>query len=177
MLINLNKSAHADKRADMAGAVMSGICVVHCVLLPLALVALGIDGAFVHGPGWLHWLLLVMALPVSFVAFALGIARHQHMAPIIAGTVGFLVMGAGAMLDAGTTATALSVGGGLVVMVAHYRNWLLMRREGAACCDAPDESAIEAAGNGLFSATGRQPDIPGTDGRFTKKGFETGALV
>ena len=49
-----------DRRFDGVAALLSSICLWHCLALPLVLGAVPAMvplAAIMHGPGWLHWLL------------------------------------------------------------------------------------------------------------------------
>lgn len=125
------RSAHSwhpgDAMPDGLAAALSSLCLVHCLLLPAALVLLpagallsGLD----HGPAWLHWLLISLAAPVSVWALWRGRARHHRGQPWLLALAGFLLMAAGAGLhERGVAEQLLTVAGGLVVALAHWLNW------------------------------------------------------
>lgn len=114
---------------DGAAAVMSSLCLVHCLLLPLALavspmLAAGVADELLHGPVWMHWLLIGLAAPVSIYALRRGARVHHSRAPWLLALLGFALMSAGALAHGlGPIEPALTVLGGLVVAFAHWRNW------------------------------------------------------
>ena len=108
---------------------MSSLCLVHCLLLPLALaaspmLAAGVAHEILHGPVWVHWLLIALAAPVSVYALWRGSEIHHNRTPWMLAALGFLLMAAGALAHGhGLAESALTVAGGLVVALAHWRNW------------------------------------------------------
>lgn len=123
---------HRAATADGVAAALSSLCLVHCLLMPLALgiapvvAALGPVGG--HGPEWLHWALLALAAPVSVFALRRGLAVHGDDRPWQLAALGFLLMAIGALAhDRGPAEQVLTVAGGLVVAAAHWRNWRARR--------------------------------------------------
>ncbi len=118
---------------DGAAAALSSLCLLHCLALPLLAGALPLltgalplltVGEALHGPYWLHWLLIGVALPVSVYALWRGFESHGRRAPLLLALVAFLVMASGALLHGGGLAEpGLTVAGGLLAAFAHWRNW------------------------------------------------------
>ena len=59
-------------RLDSLGVLLSGICIVHCLALPLLLALLPFLGGSLLGGHSFHEYLLLAVLPVSLVALGLG---------------------------------------------------------------------------------------------------------
>src|SRR5882757_3461763 len=79
-------------RLDSLGVLLSGICIVHCVALPLLLVALPfLGGSILGGHGFHEWLLLAV-LPVSLVALGFGYRRHHDSHVLWLGGVGLALL-------------------------------------------------------------------------------------
>lgn len=114
---------------DGAAALMSSLCLVHCLLLPLALaispmLAAGVADELLHGPVWVHWLLIALAAPVSVYALWRGAEVHHSRYPWLLALMGFVLMAAGALAHGlGPVEPVLTVLGGLMVAFAHWRNW------------------------------------------------------
>jgi hypothetical protein len=113
---------------DGVAAVVSGLCLVHCLLLPVALGMApglsGLEGSALHAAPWLHWTLLGLALPLSILALRRGLMRHGDLRPLIAAAVGFAAVAAGAIQhDQRIIEPILTVIGGLVIGAAHLLNW------------------------------------------------------
>ena len=117
---------HDRTTLDGAAAALSSLCLVHCLALPVlaALLPVLALGGSLHGPVWLHWLLIAMAAPVSAYALWRGLENHGERLPLVLALFGFMVMAMGAFLhDSGLAEPTLTVGGGLLVAFAHWRNW------------------------------------------------------
>ena len=114
---------------DGAAALMSSLCLVHCLLLPLAfalspVLAVGLADELLHGPVWVHWLLIALAAPVSIYALWRGAGQRGIRLPWILAALGFTLMAAGALAhDRGPIEPILTVIGGVIVAYAHWRNW------------------------------------------------------
>lgn len=126
---SLDSSVLDGASVDGAAAVMSSLCLVHCLLLPLALavspmLAAGVADELLHGPVWVHWLLIGLAAPVSILALQRGARMHHSRAPWLLALTGFVLMSAGALAHGlGPIEPALTVLGGVIVAYAHWRNW------------------------------------------------------
>jgi hypothetical protein len=117
-----------DGALDGAAATLSSLCLLHCLLFPLGLglapMLSGLSGDVLHGPVWVHWGLLVLAAPVSVYALWRGMEVHGDGRPWKLALLGFVLMAAGALShDIGGQEQILTVLGGLVVALSHWRNW------------------------------------------------------
>ncbi len=109
---------------DNAAVALSGICLLHCLTLPILIAVLPFLGHF--GAGHFHVQMLLIVLPVSTIAFMLGFRRH-HVKSIFAwGIVGMLLLAFGATIVhssygivADRTVTACAA---LILAFAHYFN-------------------------------------------------------
>lgn len=117
-----------DGTLDGAAAALSSLCLLHCLLMPLGLglvpMIAGLSDHLLHEPEWVHWGLLVVAAPVSVFALSRGVEVHGDGRPWKLALLGFLFMAGGALSHgAGLQEQILTVSGGLVVALAHWRNW------------------------------------------------------
>jgi len=101
---------------------LSGLCLVHCLALPVLALSLPILGIFAEAE-WVHWLLVGLAAPVSMLAL-LGASARRSWGLVATALIGLCLLLAGA---AGWPdhdwETALTVAGGLVLASAHWANW------------------------------------------------------
>ena len=117
---------------DLIAAMLSGLCVVHCLATPV-LLALGSSGLLlgVFSSDWFHYLML---LPISvLLAWSLpgGWCIHQRKAPFALGLAGFLVLFASLFVPHQAEAV-LAISGGLLLISAHlYNRKLLHHLQGA----------------------------------------------
>jgi hypothetical protein len=128
-----DNSSNSSGFLDNAAVVLSGICLLHCLALPVLIALLPFLGQL--GAGHFHAQMLIVVLPVSIIAFSLGFRRHHNKGVIAWGIVGMLVLVFGATVAhssfgivADRTAT---ICGALILALAHYFNNRLSRHRAA----------------------------------------------
>lgn len=106
---------------------LSGLCLVHCLALPVLAVSLPFLGVLAEAE-WVHWLFVALAVPVS--ALALFAAPGRRAPALLAGAVaGLALLAAGAAgWPAHQYETLLTVTGGLMLATVHALNWRRARR-------------------------------------------------
>ena len=110
---------------------LSGLCLLHCLALPIAASLLPVLGPWTHAE-WVHLLFVGLAAPVA--AWALLRPAHGAQAPVpmvLAGIAGVLLLLAGAFAPE-SLETPITVAGSVTLAAAHVWNW---RRRGA--CGTP----------------------------------------
>lgn len=124
---NSNKSANW---LDGVAVALSGLCLVHCLALPLLVAGLPFISQF--SAGHLHLQMLVIVLPLSILALAIGFRRHKNMLVIAAGGTGMLLLVVGATVahtQLGLTADRIfTIVGALTLATAHYLNSVRARQ-------------------------------------------------
>lgn len=117
---------------DMAAVMLSGICMLHCLALPLVLTILPIVNVTLVDESTFHTLMLVVILPVSLVALAIGCRQHKDLLTIVLGATGLAVLTLTALFGhefLGLTGERLVTSiGGLVLAGAHIQNYRCCRR-------------------------------------------------
>jgi hypothetical protein len=119
---------------DSLGIGLSGFCVLHCLLTPVALSLLPLWPAMQALSAWVHPALLVLILPV-----VVGASRRAVRTGRVA-TAGLLVGGVVVLVGAwlghdawGSTAERIgTVFGSALLIAGHVRNW----RQHRACTQA-----------------------------------------
>jgi len=115
--------ARTMSRLDRWGMILSSVCLVHCLALPVAAALLPILALPAESHEWVHPLLIGLALPVTGTAMIRGWRAHRRRGPLLLGMVGLGMIGA-AIFQHGTLAeSALTLCGGLIVASAHVMNW------------------------------------------------------
>lgn len=134
-------------RLDTAAIALSGICLVHCLALPLVVTLLPLFGATLIDHETFHQLILVLVLPTSVIALGMGYKRHRNNRIAALG-----VIGAGALVAAAFALHALhaeplerwvTVAGGITLAIAHIGNFRLCRH-----AHGPRSVAAPAANRG-----------------------------
>ncbi len=109
---------------DSAAAALSGLCLLHCLALPVLIAVLPFLGQF--GEGHFHVQVLVVVLPVSIFAFALGFRRHRSKSVVAWGGIGMVLLVLGGTVahnSYGIVADrTVTICAALILAVAHYFN-------------------------------------------------------
>lgn len=118
-------AAHAPARTGDAVAIgLSGLCLAHCLVLPLAASVLPLLGAWAEAE-WVHWGFVGLAAPVSFWTLMRAARTHglgtTTLSLAILG-LALLIAGAAGYPDQDQE-TAVTVTGGLTLAAAHLLNW------------------------------------------------------
>lgn len=125
------------KIADISGALLSQLCLIHCLFLPVLLSVL----PSVHAPGFIegeafHLTVLLMATPVALFALYRGYARHHSRRPLSLGLSALVLLWAvffcEEMLNHDLVG-AFNVTGGFLMAWAHWQNWHLAKDHCSNC--------------------------------------------
>ncbi|MGH8083255.1 MAG: MerC domain-containing protein [Lysobacter sp.] len=116
---------------DLSAIGLSGLCLIHCLALPLLSAVLPALSAWTEAE-WLHLAFAGAAVPISITAlYKAHRGRPLHEGVVFLATSGLaaLVIGAVSPLEQ-QSGTALTVLGSTLLTVAHVWNW--QRGHGAA---------------------------------------------
>jgi hypothetical protein len=103
-------------------------CLVHCLALPLLFAVVPVISAVLPIPEHFHLIALALAIPATGGALFAGYRRHRLAAPLLAGTVGLVLLTLGAThWEATPLETPLTVLGSLAIAAAHLANWRYRR--------------------------------------------------
>lgn len=109
---------------DHLAITLSGLCLVHCLLLPVVVVALPLLAQF--NDSHLHTQMLVVVIPVSLFAYTLAYPRHRNKTIIAWGLAGIAIMSIGGTIahaNYGALAdTTLTIAGSIILATSHYFN-------------------------------------------------------
>ena len=133
---------------DKVGAVASAVCAVHCLLTGVALGLLSVAGLGFVGSLWTDIIFLALVLSVGATAIIHGIRKHHSVVPaliFVGGLMMFLIghfaFGHSHVAQAAepwgptrVAQVALSVGGGLCIVLFHVVNWRLQKNCGCDHC-------------------------------------------
>ncbi|MEW5740634.1 MAG: MerC domain-containing protein [Myxococcota bacterium] len=118
---------HESDPPDTLGQVLSAVCAVHCVATPFLL---GLIPAAASVLGGAHPVLLVVVIGVAVWAFIPGYRCHRakHVIGLALGGISFLSLGALVFHDNLALDTGVSLVGATLMMAAHWRNRVMLRR-------------------------------------------------
>jgi len=109
------------QRLDRLGVIISGLCLLHCVLAILLVAGLGLGSQFLLAPE-IHRFGLVLAMIVAAVAIGLGALSHKRTIPVAVAMGGLLFMGGALAVGHGWMEAVLTVIGVVLVAVGHILN-------------------------------------------------------
>jgi hypothetical protein len=116
-------------RIDIGAMALSGLCVAHCLALPLVVTLIPLGALHGLDDTRFHWVMLLFALPLSLFGLAHGFHRHRRMLLPIIGGVGLLLMAWDLMpAVSGAHGHPLTLPGVLLVALAHGLNIREIRR-------------------------------------------------
>lgn len=117
---------------DRISVVFSGLCILHCLALPVFLLIVPLTGGLIASDTHFHEAMLLVIGPVSLLAFYAGFRKHHSTRVLLLGMIGLvlLVIAATVAHDApGALAeTAFSVAGSVALIGAHWTNLKLSRQ-------------------------------------------------
>ena len=118
--------------SDKTAISLSLICLAHCLLVPILLVLFSGYVTLSYNNELIHYLLLLLAIPVSLYALFRGMRNHSKLIFFVIGLLGIT-----ALIFAVTIGTAIwgefgeklftTIGASLIVF-AHYKNYKLCRK-------------------------------------------------
>ena len=111
-------------RLDQAAIWLSGLCLIHCLAVPVAfLLAPSVSAWLDTTETQTHWLLFGLALPISAIALGRNHRRKPNLMTVSLGSVGLLLMLLGVTHLLGHELEIfLTAVGAIMVMLAHLRN-------------------------------------------------------
>lgn len=101
----------------------SALCLVHCLVLPMAILLLPAAALWLALPESLHAWLLGLTLPVSGAALIIGFRRHRHAMPLAIAGAGLLCLAVAVLLARSVAGeTGLTVIGSTLLIAGHLIN-------------------------------------------------------
>jgi hypothetical protein len=124
-----SKRAKPAPNHDRTAMQLSGLCILHCLALPLLILGTPLFAA-ISGSHW-HAPMLLLVVPVSLFAIVMGYRRHGNKALLVFAALGLLLIVVGGTLAHNYIGPAadrtLTVAGSLVLAVVHWYNSRLIR--------------------------------------------------
>ncbi|HMO74006.1 MAG TPA: MerC domain-containing protein [Sphingopyxis sp.] len=123
-----SRSQPAADAIEGAAISASFLCLLHCLALPLLLLALpAVAGAFLRSEMF-HYAAVALVAPAAALAFWLGFRRHCAVHPALFGAAGVACLLL-ALLPSWEefAADAITVAGSLLLVGGHMTNWRLRR--------------------------------------------------
>ncbi len=133
-----NQQAKSGAILDRLAICVSAACLVQCLLLPVLVVVTPLVSVGFLADELFHLFLLVVIVPVSLLAFALGYRMHRSGGMLVLGGIGLTLVVAAAVFEAtvlhGLAAALVTSLGGLFLIAGH---WLNLRQRRQICLQPP----------------------------------------
>ena len=113
---------------------VSGICLIHCLFLPIIVVTLPLWplGESLHD--WLHPVFALLLIPITLLAMHSGLQKHSEKSPafLLGGGLLLIIIAAisGHFIPGFAAESAITLMGSGLLIAGHWRNWRADR-----CCD------------------------------------------
>lgn len=117
--------------ADRVAIGLSGLCVIHCLVLPLLIVVLPSLAALPFNDEKFHLWMIFAVIPVSIFALFLGCKRHNNYQVLAFGVIGLVLLVAAVMgeeLLGEVGEKALTLVGAAFIAFGHFRNYRLCQQ-------------------------------------------------
>ena len=118
--------------SDKTAISLSLVCLAHCLFVPTLLVMFSGYVTLSYNNELIHYLLLLIAIPVSFYALIRGMRNHSKFSFFVIGLIGII-----ALVFAITIGTVIwgefgeklfTTIGASIIVFAHYKNYKLCRK-------------------------------------------------
>jgi hypothetical protein len=124
-------------KLDVLGLGFSGLCIVHCLALPVLIAALPLWPGLVAWHAGLHVVFLGLIVPTTLVAMWFGYRRHGSIGPMSILAAGLLVIILAEVVGHGlgfeSSESAMSIAGSTLLVAGHWRNYTSSRRHISTC--------------------------------------------
>jgi len=116
---------------DARAVIISALCAMHCLALPVLLITFPLLGASVLNDELFHQLLLWVIVPTSIIAVGFARIRHPDVLVLVLMVLGLLVLAGGALWAHDSAPhwvdVAMSLVGGALLAIGHVRNFKVCR--------------------------------------------------
>jgi len=113
---------------DKIAVILSMICVLQCLFMPFLITMLPFLDFWWLSDEFLHPLLLIVVIPLTFLALLPGYFRHRNLKPLIIAIPALLLLIVGAFIGESMTEKYLTISGAIILAVAHLLNIGLNRK-------------------------------------------------
>lgn len=118
---------------DLVAIVLSGVCMLHCLALPIALTILPIVNVTLVDESTFHLIIMAVILPISIIALTIGCCQHKDKLTLVLGGVGLGILTTTAIFGHDTLGLTgeriVTSAGGMILAAAHIQNYLCCRKD------------------------------------------------
>lgn len=110
---------------DNLGVLCSGLCLVHCVLVPVMMI---LGTVTILSVEWIHYVILFLVIALAVFSLPASYNKHGSWYPIAFALAGLLILSSSLLIPE-SLEWMLTVPGSLLMIWAHLLNkWLLMNK-------------------------------------------------
>ena len=136
--------ANSQQVSDKAAISLSFLCLVHCLVLPLAVVLMPAMAALPLQDEMFHLWMVFAVVPISVYALTLGCRNHERYQLLLIGGLGLVVLLSAALLGHDWLGEQLektfTVIGAVTIAFAHMWNYRLCQRENDCGCSDGEQA-------------------------------------
>tara|TARA_B100001769_G_scaffold200801_1_gene160658 strand:- start:38 stop:448 length:411 start_codon:yes stop_codon:yes gene_type:complete len=126
-------------RVDGIAISLSFLCALHCLFVPSFVILAPSFLSIAFDNEFIHYLILILAIPVSVFALSIGFKSHKSLSMVFSGFLGisillFAVLFGNNLLGE-TGEKALTLLGSVIVAFAHFRNLKVCKELDCDCHD------------------------------------------
>lgn len=125
----------AQMNSDKMAMSLSAACVIHCLFAPTLIIFAYSFISFSIESEIVHYIILMLALPISALALTLGYRNHKVLSFLIIGIFGLSLMLLAVLFGEGLSEKLLTVIGSSIVAYAHYKNHKVCKELECDCHD------------------------------------------
>ena len=125
----------AQMTSDKLAISLSAACVIHCLFAPTLIIFAYSFLSFSVESELVHYIILMLAIPISTIALILGYRNHKVLSFLMIGIAGLSLMLLAVLLGEGTSEKVLTVIGSCTVAYAHYKNHKVCKELECNCHD------------------------------------------
>ena len=125
----------AQMTSDKLAISLSAACVIHCLFAPTLIIFAYSFLSFSVESELIHYIILMLALPISALALVLGYRNHKVLSFLMIGIAGLSLMLIAVLLGEATSERVLTIVGSCTVAYAHYKNHKVCKELECNCHD------------------------------------------
>ena len=124
--------------SDKTAISLSGLCLMHCLLMPSFLVLLSGYVSLSYNNELVHYAILFLAIPISLYALLTGAKNHKSYTYLVWGLLGLFTLifavTLGVQLWGEFGEKLITSMGAILVAFSHYKNYKLCREADCDTC-------------------------------------------
>ena len=127
-------------RVDSIAISLSFLCALHCLFVPSFIILAPSFLSISFNNEFIHYLILVLAVPISVFALSIGYKTHKNPSIFVIGFLGLSILlfalFYGNALFGETGEKGMTLLGSIIVVSAHFRNLKVCKKLDCECHDS-----------------------------------------